>query len=293
MNEHNALLAGVPRSGTTLTCELLNLVPDTVALDEPMKARVLTGQGPPGSEPAGGANGAPDPAAICDQIERFLADTRESIATRGTAISQQVEGRVLGGKYADDYGDEGPRTALASKGEIRIEKELSERFLLAIKHTGAFTALLETLVERFPVYAVVRNPVAILSSWQTVPFPGRDGHHPVAERIDPGLASTLQRIDDRLDRQVHLLGWFFEQYHRLLDGGRVLRYEQIIESGGRALAAITERAAALEEPLRNRNSAGHYERPAIEEIARRLLSYEHGAWWHFYSRESVSSLIEQ
>jgi hypothetical protein len=293
VNEHNALLAGVPRSGTTLTCELLNLVPDTVALDEPMKARVLTGQGPPGSEPAGGTDGgAPDPSAISDQIERFLADTRESIATRGTAISQQVEGRVMGGKYADDYGDDGPRTALASKGEIRVDKELSEHFLLAIKHTGAFTALLEALVERFPVYAVVRNPVAILSSWQTVPFPGRDGHHPLAERIDPGLARALQGIDDRLDRQVHLLGWFFEQYHRLLDDGRVLRYEQIVESGGRALAAVTERAAALDEPLRNRNS-GVYERPAMEEIARRLLSHEEGAWWHFYPRESVSALVEQ
>jgi hypothetical protein len=289
VNENNILLAGVPRSGTTLTCELLNVVPDTVALDEPMRARTLTGDPAPG-EPATRPDGdGPDPSLICEEIERFLTGTRESIATRSMAVSQQVEGRVLGGKYADDYGDEGQRTALASKGEIRIDKELSERFLLVIKHTGAFTALLESLVERFRVYAVVRNPLAILCSWQTVPFPGREGHHPVAERIDRDLERALGRIDDRVERQLHLIGWFFERYLALLDDRHILRYEAIVESKGSALAAMTERASALDQALENRNATA-YDRSAMIELGERLLATD-GAWWRLYPRESVSDLI--
>jgi hypothetical protein len=33
------LITGTPRSGTTLVCHLLNQLPDTVALNEPMQPR--------------------------------------------------------------------------------------------------------------------------------------------------------------------------------------------------------------------------------------------------------------
>lgn len=35
-NRANVVLTGLPRSGTTLACRLLNLLPDTVALHEPI-----------------------------------------------------------------------------------------------------------------------------------------------------------------------------------------------------------------------------------------------------------------
>jgi hypothetical protein len=37
MSENDVVLTGLPRSGTTLTCHLLNKLPDTVALHEPMQ----------------------------------------------------------------------------------------------------------------------------------------------------------------------------------------------------------------------------------------------------------------
>jgi hypothetical protein len=36
----NVVLTGLPRSGTTLVCRLLNKLPDTVALHEPLSWRV-------------------------------------------------------------------------------------------------------------------------------------------------------------------------------------------------------------------------------------------------------------
>ncbi len=39
-NEHNIVLTGPGRSGTTLTCHLLNKLPDTMALAKPLPQQV-------------------------------------------------------------------------------------------------------------------------------------------------------------------------------------------------------------------------------------------------------------
>lgn len=66
------LVTGLPRSGTTLTCELLNQVPATLALDEPMRGAALIGPG----------NGWHD---LADNVERFVGEMRTSVAERGVA----------------------------------------------------------------------------------------------------------------------------------------------------------------------------------------------------------------
>jgi hypothetical protein len=296
VNDRNVLIAGVPRSGTTLACELLNLVPDTVALDEPMKARSLAGRDQRGNqredqrEAVDAERRVLDKQLICDDIDRFLEMTRASIAESGTAFSKHVDGRVSGGKFSDQYDGE-LRVSLESKGKIVIDKPLTSDFLLVIKHTGAFTALLDALVERFRVYATVRNPLSILSSWQTVPFPGREGHHPVAEEIDHDLAGELAGIGDRLERQIHLVGWFFERCGDVLAPEQIIRYESIVETGGGALAPIAPGAAALDEPLESRNRAPVYDHAEMRRLGERLLETD-GAYWNFYARESVVELLE-
>src|SRR5262245_2561552 len=41
MDDRNVLVAGIPRSGTTLTCHLLNSLPDIVALHEPIGEELM------------------------------------------------------------------------------------------------------------------------------------------------------------------------------------------------------------------------------------------------------------
>lgn len=271
-----------------MTCELLNLLPDIVALDEPMDVPSLTGRSQRAAA-TGPRSAPPDPGPICDDIDRFLERMRESILQRGIALSKAVSGRVSGGKYAEASADGAPRASLATLGEIRVDKRLSGDFLLLIKHTGAFTALVEALVRRFRVYATIRNPLAILASWQTVDFPGREGQHPVAEEIDPDLASTLAGLDDRVARQITLIDWFFERI-AFLPAGQIIRYETIVESRGRALSAITDRAHQLDEPLQSRNRPGAYNGATMRELAERLLDTD-GAYWDFYAKESVKKLV--
>lgn len=307
MSGRDVLITGLPRSGTTLTCELLNLVPDTVALDEPIEWAPLLD----GSNAGAGAGGragaalrrlrsgrppsesrkAPEPDVVCDYVAAFCDEARRSITERKVAPSRHVGGRVVGSKVADEYADSGLRVKLAEWGEIAVEKELSEHFVLAVKHTAGFTAVLAPLAERFPVFALVRNPLSVLSSWQTVPFPPQQGHVAMGEAFDPGLAAELARIDDRHDRQLHLLSWFFGRFRDTLARSSVIRYEDLVASGAGALGAVTPAAAELTVPLENRNKGRRvYDAESSQMLGERLLATD-GPWWDFYQPSEVRELM--
>jgi hypothetical protein len=276
-NPNDVLLTGTGRSGTTLACQLLGRLPQTVALLEPMRVRAFAEMGGHG--------------AICDAIDRFCAEQRASLHERGVAVSKHSGGGVPDNPFGAERTSEGLREKAVSKGEVRIDKELGPDFTLVVKHISAFAALLESLVERFRVYAIVRNPLPVLASWNSIDFSLRDGHIPAAERIDAELASDLAAIGDPLDRQIHILAWFHERFRRLLPDESIIRYESIVATGGAALEVIAPRAAELAEPLESRNLSRMYDRQALRDIGERLLASE-GAHWETYSRDSVERLLE-
>jgi len=265
MNPHDVILTGVPRSGTTLVCNLLNRLPDTLALHEPMKLRPL--------------------ARLDDR-------TRQSILTEGRAFTKHVGGQVPDNPYANQIGNGNARKLNVERGEIFVAKSLSHEFTLCVKHPAAFTALLDALAPRFACFAVIRNPLSALASWHTVDEPMRDGHAPAAERFDSALAKQLALMEDVLDRQVCLLTWYFEQYHKLLPPGNILRYEDIVASQGRNLVAITPAAAGLTAPLENKNRNPLYDRAVMERLAEKLIRTE-GAIWQFYSKDSITALLNE
>lgn len=277
MSDNNVLITGTPRSGTTLTCHLLNKLPDTVALHEPMKVKKFAE--------------LENHEEICRSIQRFCDEQRKSIHERKRAISKNVGGAVPDNHYAAGRSDAGRRQNIASKGEIFIDKKLSQDFVLIIKHISAFAAVLEELVKRFPVYAVVRNPLATLASWSSIDFNLQRGHIPAAERLDSNLKAKLAAIDDVLDRQIYLLGWFHGQFRRYLPEQSIIRYESIIESGGRALSVVRPEAEDLSEPLASRNRSELYDQQSMLRIGERLLKSE-GAYWESYTKESVERLLE-
>jgi hypothetical protein len=275
MNSSNILITGTPRSGTTMTCHLLNMLPETVALHEPMQTGQL--KGPDG------------PAAA---VERFCDDQRQSILEHRLAISKHAGGAVPANPVGISRSDSGLRKRVVSKGEITIDKELSPDFALVVKHCGSFTATLDRLVPRFPVYAIVRNPLSMLASWATVEFAVQRGRVPVAEGLDLELKAKLASIEDVLDRQIHILGWFHERIRRYLPDEAIIRYESIVETGGKALAVVRPGALSLAEPLQSQNTSDLYDRERMARIGERLLKSE-GAHWQSYSKESVERLLEK
>lgn len=276
------LLTGLPRGGTTLACELLNRLPDARALDEPMRPAKLLRE-------ALGPRGELDRATIVSAIEAFAAGQRRSLLERGVAVTKHTGGSVVGAKVSDTLNPDGLRRRLREHGEVFLGVPSSAGFTLAIKHPVAFTALLDTLVPAFPVVALVRNPLAVVASWETVPMPVRDGSPGLPPEAVGELGPRLAACSDRLDRQVELLAWFFDCYRATLPAARVVRYEDVVASGGAALAPIVASASGLAVALSSRNAAPVYDTAHMRAMAARLLAREPGQWAP-YEREEIERL---
>ena len=278
MSRRDVVLTGLPRSGTTLACLLLNRLPDTVALNEPFNPGMF-------------AEVSSEEEA-CDVIERFYRRMRRMIRRHGVAVSRHVGGEATDNLFGDTKSDAGKRQRRAGKGKIAIDKELTRDFTLIIKTPGRFTAHLPGLTRRFPCYAIIRNPLSVLASWNSVEIPGERGRFPLAERYDENLARQLSTQSDGLERQLRLLSWWYERFHTSLDDDHIIRYEDMVLSGGRALAGIDQAASALREQLRSKNSNPLYGRDEMRSLGARLLQSE-GYYWRFYPRESVQELLER
>ena len=108
---------------------------------------------------------------------------------------------------------------------------------------------------------------------------------------NPSLKALLDATPNVIDRQFILLNWFFDAYRQHLPEKAIVRYEDLVSTGGRALASITPAASALEHTLKSRNRAPVYDPNLTRELGERMLATE-GAWWAFYTRDSVRALIE-
>jgi len=183
---------------------------------------------------------------------------------------------------------DGVRQRVVEKGKIPVGKDLSEDFLLAIKDVTIFTPLLPTLSGRMPGYAIVRNPLSVVASTLSLPDPGWRA----IEIYAPGLATRLKVAPDPISRQLARNNFFFGLYAEHLPPENIIRYEDIVSSGGKALSIITSSANLLNEPLKSRNLNPLYDRDDMLRIGERLLESE-GAYWRFYTRESVERLLAQ
>jgi hypothetical protein len=273
----NVLITGTPRSGTTLICSLLNKLPDTVALHEPMNVWDFAE--------------CRDGDAVADLIENFCAETRKSLHEHGFAISKHVRGKIPDNVADDQVNRAGTRLRRTEHGRVIIEKPLSQNFTLAVKHPAAFSALIETLSKRFECYAIVRNPLATLASWNSLDrFPLKDGHSPIGEKLDVDLARDLAAKSDPIDRQIHILEWFYDRFRRFMPERALIKYEDLIVSRGRELAKFFPAAADLDEDLSSKNVNKYYDRALMAELGDRLLRRE-GPIWNFYGKRDVESLL--
>ncbi len=261
------LLAGVPRSGTSLCCRLAGALPGVVALSEPIRPSAF--------------DGARCPAAACAVVGAFADGARAGILAHGRAPSLQVDGRLADGRVAAVPGADGLRGPVGGLREIAVGRTLDPGFTLVVKHNALFGALLPELARRFPVLALVRNPVAVLASWATVDLPVRRGRAPMAERFDAGLARALDAAPVDLWRRVALLEWFFARFAAHLPPERILRYEDVVAGGGLPLFRALGAPDAQGEPLGSRNANALYGAAGTDAALAALLSGD-GAWRNFY-----------
>lgn len=279
---NNIILTGIPRAGTTLACFLLNKLPNVVALHEPIADWGEQQQ----------------PHALGKRVDHFFAESRATLLQTGTAVSKQVNGKVPDnpkGNYPvftqllNKLFGKPPklRKSIVTRGLIHIDKPLREDFLLCVKHNGHFTTLLPQLqAQSYSCYAIIRHPLAILASWNSIDFAPYYGRMYAVERLNLALKQQLDAIDSRIERQIFLLNWFFSMYEERLSGENIIRYEEIVASRGTALSLITEGASLLNEPLENKNQNSLYDQTVVPLLAERLAQTD-GVFWHYYSLDEV------
>ena len=215
------LLSGIPRSGTSLCCRLAGDLPDTVALLEPFNGA--------------GIGRMNSPRDACARIEDLAERTRARILAERRAPSILVEGHLCDNVVGSGHADRGLRRPRGERAEIAIHKPLSARFTLLIKHNALFAALLPRLSASVSCLALVRNPLALLASWQTVDLPIHRGRIPMGERFDRELHRALEQEAEVLRRQIVVLNWFFAKFQAHVPPQNVVRYEDLVASGGLAL----------------------------------------------------------
>lgn len=223
------LVTGIPRSGTTLCCKLLNQRSDVIALHEPIN---------PGSMPR------------IFSAEQAVGEIQLQINGFDHAIQQGLpfaHGDQGGLDIDNPVGNEqqhGIRKVVAKRGEIQLPPREANSYQLVIKQNALFTALLPLLSQRYPIVCIVRNPVDVLLSWMTVDLPVNRGHIPAGERFSPELCEILKN-KDCLQRQLAIYQWFINQFSQ--SGLPIVRYEDVIHSGG----AVLDNAIGLSEIQRD------------------------------------------
>lgn len=276
MISNTILLTGLPRAGTTLSCHILNSCPNTLALHEPMK--------PADFNPAEGID------AALEYISSFVAKARHQVLDEGKALSQQKDGAVPENPVALHSLEGGLRPMDVSLGFIDVrDRGLNNYFNLIIKHNALFTALLPRLASEYPVHAIVRNPLAVLASWNLVDLPINKGHIPAAEQFDLPLKKALATIPDVLDRQLYILEWFCARYCNYLQG-HWIQYEDFVVEPISLANALGLPTPEVPVPSRASKNTG-YDQQLMEHLYKRLMATG-DAVWQIYPRTQVNALME-
>jgi hypothetical protein len=274
----NVILTGIARSGTTLTCALLNQLPKCVALHEPMNAGYMANQ--------------EFPSGYLNEIASFFSSQRASLLSNGSAISRARDGQVPTNSFEAASNTQKLRQSIVKNQIVNFSKCLPSDFLLVVKHPNFFTATLSVLKHSYPCYAIVRNPLAVLLSWQTIQAPFNKGRLPYGEAFDADLKISLSQESDRIQRQLIILKWYFTQYRLHLAQESVIRYEDIIATGGKVLAKIDKDAESLNEALFSKNISKAYDKGIVRELAERLLVDE-SIFSSFYAPSEIENLFKE
>lgn len=205
----DVVITGIPRSGTTLLSALLHNPPSSVSIDEPQwhgkRARDLNG----------------DTEAFADWLQADFRDVRNRLETGQTVQTREA----LDGGALTNYrsGDE--------KNFRFVQKAFAvgPEFVLAMKSPVLYTAALPSLIARGQsIVAIIRDPVATLLSWASVPFHISTGRLPAGERYWPELAAIATSSHSVLERQAMIWELFARRYMENESAVSLLRYEDLL-----------------------------------------------------------------
>lgn len=280
-NSKVILLTGIHRSGTSLVCYLLNSQEGFISLNEPIDFSEIFKTNDSTEARNTGIR----------LINNFIDQTRTDIIH-----GRPVWSKTLKGLLSPTMFEEMPHSL-----QTQLRKDIQERsllnpkpylkdFTLVVKHPAAFTALL-TQLRNHDIYAVIKNPLHILASWETCAIATREGHAPVAEQLDEGLKRDLSISPNRLDRQLNLLRWFYSRYNKYLSTDKIIKYEDIVGSKGKKPIKINDNFLQIDD-AQLQIKPTFYPIKLLEEIWKRLENLRmDDPLFSFYNYEVVKKIF--
>ncbi|BFT31557.1 hypothetical protein D210916BOD24_27330 [Alteromonas sp. D210916BOD_24] len=213
-----SLVTGIPRSGTTLACKLLNGVDNVIALHEPLDPQKLA---------------ASQGKEVIPEIKSNIAHIYRSLLAGKDIEHGDSANLVLDNPVSQSSSNDTPIRATRAKRGLLSIPAITPNTHVFIKQNAMFAALVNELKAEYPLVAIVRNPIDVLTSWMTVNLPVNRGRIPGGEKFCPPLSETLNGINDVVARQVTIYHWFLSQF--IASGVPILKYEDIIATKGLAL----------------------------------------------------------
>ncbi|MFC4700059.1 sulfotransferase domain-containing protein [Glaciecola siphonariae] len=271
-----SLITGIPRSGTTLCCHILNQQQDYVALHEPFRPD----------------NFEPNKENILAQVKQRATEVQNAIIAGLPFEHGHKRGLDIDNPIGMEQKD-GKRQSVAQRGEITLSLYKGREFCLVIKQNAFFTAYLQELTAHFDVLSIVRNPIDVLLSWWTVNLPVSRGQLPAGQQHNAALKLALSQQSSTLERQICIYQWFIHQFVQAKT--RIVKYEDIVSSNGMALCehyGISSPVLSARSQPERQYSPEILER--LEHAQSKILAIDcSGLYSHDYLSSKIRSYLSQ
>lgn len=265
------LLTGIPRSGTTLACKILNELENTIALHEPLN-------------PSSFYSKTSEDAA--SEAIRKIQDIEDNLVN-GVPFEHGNKGALLIDNPVSTHRSEKLRKVVAQRGLITLPPQDESSFLI-VKQNAFFAATIHNLKSIYPIVAIVRNPVDVLMSWRTVDLPVNRGHIPAGEKYDAQLKSFLQTEAVIARRQAYIYSWFIKQY--ISANIPIVSYESIIASHGVTLTNAFGLSHSTPTPLGN--ISRYYSERELADLSKDIKNSIVQLSSRFYSASDIYNRLE-
>ena len=266
----NIILTGIPRSGTTLACKILADVDNQIALNEPIAGKFFK-------------------AGIAGEkvVEKCMQEFRMSLFNDKMAPVRAKAGKITDNAFSQTGGI---RKRVISRYDVHFPKDLHSDFTLILKHCAEFSLILPKLQNKFECFAIIRNPLAVLASWNSVDVPVSRGKVAKSQILNPAFFKKLEAIKTLEEKQFFILDWYYSCYD-FLPETNVIQYESIIGSNGAALSVISQKETLSNSELNSKNRNHLYDEKAMEGYLNTLLNRD-GTYLKHYSKEEITEMAE-
>jgi hypothetical protein len=212
----DVILTGLPRAGLTVVSALIDSLPDTVCLNAPWWQ-------------VDGAREMGNATAYSQWLKEDFAWKRQLLLKQEAVTdARAADGApLLDGTYDKRMVEH----ASGYPGTIPFTRPgLGENFTLAIKHHTPYTIALPELValNHFKIIAVIRHPLDVISSWQTLNHSIAEGMLPIAEGYWPQVTRISESDGTALDRMAQIYEAFCQRYWELRDKIQIIKFEDVL-----------------------------------------------------------------